>query len=472
MRLADQPALQAAIARGAPLLCVYIFEEGDGLRAHGGASRWWLHHSLDALSRQIEQIGGRLDLLRGQASTIVPALAAAAKAGAVFWNRRYGAPEIAVDAGIKSALAREGRHAESFNGALIHEPWEIRTKAGGAYGVYTPYWRAALALGDTAPILEAPCALARAPYPASGPARAALTDLDLLPRRPDWAAGLRLAWTPGETGARERLDAFIQDDLAAYAGARDLLAVAGTSRLSPHLRFGEISPRQAAEAAKNVVADNPAARDGAQKFLAELGWREFNHHVMFHHPDVATQNLRAAFDRMPWRDLPRAELDAWKQGRTGYPIVDAGMRELWRTGTMHNRVRMIAASFLVKHLLGDWRIGEAWFWDCLCDADPANNPMNWQWVAGTGTDASPFFRIFNPMLQGVKFDPDGGYVRRFVPELASLPANVIHAPWTAPAAVLDRAGVTLGTTYPIPMVDHIWARDRALAIYAGIKGRG
>jgi deoxyribodipyrimidine photo-lyase len=267
-----------------------------------------------------------------------------------------------------------------------------------------------------------------------------------------------------------RLRPFLKDGLDEYGTRRDQLAVEGTSRLSPHLRFGEISPRQIVAMTRAATAKQPSAAEGAKKFIAEIGWREFDYHVMFHNPDVASVNLHRQFDRMPWRALPKAELEAWRRGRTGYPVVDAGMRELWITGTMHNRVRMITASFLIKHLLCDWRVGEAWFWDCLCDADAANNPMNWQWVAGSGADAAPFFRVFNPVLQGQKFDPNGDYVRAHVPELARLPARVIHEPWKAGADVLARAGVRLGETYPTPMVDHAMARARALSAYEAVKG--
>ena len=470
LRLADNPALHAAVLRGAPVLCLFILETDAGLRPHGAASRWWLHHSLAALGADLERIGARLDILHGKAAALVPALAGAIDAGAVFWNRRYGGAATTLDAAVKKAVMRADRQVESFNGRLIHEPWELRTKTGGAYGVYTPYWKAAVALGDTSKPLAKPRKLTSAPYPAAAPKRTSLEGLRLLPTKPDWSGGLREEWTPGEAGAHARLTHFLAGDLAAYERERNRLAAAATSRLSPHLRFGEMSPRQIVEAANAAAAAKPAVREGTKKFLAEIGWREFDYHVMFHHPDVAAVNLHRQFDRMPWRKLPKAELDAWQQGRTGYPVVDAGMRELWVTGYMHNRVRMITASFLIKHLLCDWRIGEAWFWDCLCDADPANNAMNWQWVAGSGADASPFFRVFNPILQGQKFDPDGTYVRRHVPELAKLPKAAIHEPWKASPAILAEAGVEIGRTYPAPIVDHAEGRARALAAYATVKG--
>ncbi|WP_158810014.1 deoxyribodipyrimidine photo-lyase [Beijerinckia sp. L45] len=470
LRLADNPALHAAIERGAPILCAFVLEDDNGLRALGAASLWWLHHSLEALAKDLEKHGGRLDLFQGRSGTITPALADASNAGAVFWNRRYGGAAIKHDEAIKTAVASGDRHVESFNGRLIHEPWEIKTKTGGSYGVYTPYWKAAIALGDTSEPLPAPRKLKAAPYPAGGPKRVSLKQLGLLPVKPDWAAGWLDAWTPGEAGAHARLTDFLDGDLSRYEHERNLLSVKGTSHLSAHLRFGEISPRQIVHAAEAAAKKEPHTRDGTKKFVAEIGWREFDYHVMFYHPDVAEVNLHRQFDRMPWRDVPKAELDAWKKGQTGYPVVDAGMRELWATGYMHNRVRMITASFLIKHLMCDWRIGEKWFWDCLCDADPANNTMNWQWVAGSGADASPFFRIFNPVLQGQKFDPDGEYVKAHVPELAKLPKAAIHEPWKADRSVLAAAGVELGKTYPKPIVDHATGRARALAAYEKVKG--
>ena len=286
------------------------------------------------------------------------------------------------------------------------------------YGL-SAFERAARALPAPGDPRAAPVAIPAAPYPAGAPAPVSLAQLALLPRKPDWARGLRASWTPGEDGARKRLAAFIENGLEDYAESRDNPAQGGVSRLSPHLRFGEISPRQIVAAIREADAQNAKVARGADKFLSEILWREFNYHLLFSHPDAARANLQPRFDGMPWRDPPAHELAAWRRGRTGYPLVDAGMRELWATGYMHNRVRMVAASFLVKHLLIDWRIGEDWFWDTLCDADPANNPLNWQWVAGCGADAAPYFRIFNPVLQGEKFDPGGEYVRRWVPELAA-----------------------------------------------------
>ncbi len=470
LRLADNPALQAAHATGAPLILVYVLETAATMRPLGGASRWWLHHALAALAADVEARGGRLDILHGESATLVPALAEAAGAAALFWTRRYAADEIKNDTAVKAALKELGCVATSFNGQLLHEPWEVKTAAGDPFRVYTPFWRAARALPAPPAPTGAPCTLAAAPYPQGGPTRVALADLALLPTKPDWAGGLRATWTPGEAGARQRLHAFLDGAVARYAADRDSPAADATSLLSPHLRFGEMSPRQIWHATLHMADGQPKAQKGADKFLAELGWREFDYHVLFHNPDLATANFQTRFDAMPWRKLPQAELEAWQRGRTGYPLVDAGMRELWQTGYMQNRVRMVAASFLVKHLLGDWRIGERWFWDTLCDADGANNPANWQWVAGSGADAAPYFRVFNPILQGLKFDAAGAYVRRFVPELANLPDAWIHKPWEAPPDVLAEAGVRLGTTYPHPIVAHEEGRKRALAAFAALKG--
>lgn len=466
LRLADNPALAEAQAGGQPTLYVFILETNDDLRPHGGASRWWLHHSLERLAADIAHRGGRLDLLKGDSRQLIPRLVRAAGVTHLYVNRRYGGAASQLDEAIGAEVAAECQLAR-FNGRLLREPWEVRTKTGGSYTVYTPYWRAARAHGDPGDPLPTPRHLRAADYPDDGPARCDLADFALLPTRPDWAAGLRETWTPGEAGARHRLKHFL-DQLAAYPEERNRLASEGTSHLSPHLRFGEISPR-AILAAVRGVADAANAK-GVETFEAEIGWREFDYHVLAAHPNIVDHNLNRKFDAMPWRRPNPAQVRAWQTGRTGYPVVDAGMRQLWHTGYMHNRVRMITASFLIKDLMADWRIGERWFWDCLCDADPANNPMNWQWVAGCGADAAPFFRIFNPITQGEKFDPDGDYVRRWVPELARLPGKAIHAPWTLSKAELAQAGIVLGETYPLPIVDHADARDKALAAYRRVKG--
>ncbi|WP_374569734.1 deoxyribodipyrimidine photo-lyase [Phenylobacterium sp.] len=464
LRLADNPALLASAAGGRPVVCLYVLDEaGEGDWPAGGASRWWLHMSLAALAESLERLGQRLVLRRGPALAALREVVSETGAGAVVWNRRYEPAAATRDARVKAELKAAGVAAESFNAALLFEPWTIRTGGGGPYKVFTPFWRACLGAPAPPAPLAPPASIAAPP---AWPAGEALDDWRLLPRAPDWAGGLRRAWTPGEAGAQARLQRFLSEGLEGYAAARDRPDLPATSRLSPHLHFGEIGPRQVFAAVQALGAGSP----GAEKFLQELGWREFCHHLLFHFPALPAANFRAEFDAFPWADDP-AGLDAWRRGRTGYPIVDAGMAELWTTGWMHNRVRMIAASFLIKHLLIDWRQGEAWFWDTLVDADLANNAASWQWVAGGGADAAPYFRIFNPVAQGEKFDPNGTYVRRWVPELARLPAAWLHKPWDAPAAVLAGAGVRLGTDYPRPIVDHAKARKRALDAFAAMKDR-
>ena len=406
LRLADNPALRAALDRGEPVIALYVLdEESPGIRPLGGAARWWLHHSLASFGERLRERGGTLVLRRGPADRVVRETVTDAAAGAVFWNRRYGGPEREVDAGLKSALREDGVEVSSFPGSLLFEPWTVRTGAGTPFSVFTPFWRACLALpAPRTPLPE--------PREVGGLRRAAASDsLDdwaLLPTRPDWAGGLREAWEPGEPSARRRLREFLRDDLAHYDRARDEPAAGATSLLSPRLRWGELSP--------HTVWQETVEAGAGGRFLSELGWREFAWHILFHHPDLATRNLRREFDAFPWPRLKPTHLDAWQRGRTGVALVDAGMRELWHTGYMHNRVRMVAASFLVKNLLIDWRRGEEWFWDTLVDADGANNPFNWQWVAGSGADAAPYFRIFNPQLQAKKFDADGHYVREWAPE--------------------------------------------------------
>jgi deoxyribodipyrimidine photo-lyase len=464
LRLADNPALQAALADGgAAIIPLYILDETPAVRPMGGASLWWLDKSLAALARALEAAGSRLVLRRGEAAEVLAEIIAETGAGAVHWNRLYDAGAIARDRVIKAGLTRAGVTCMSCNGALLNEPWEIETGAGGPYKVYTPYWRAARQrIGDFV-LHRAPDVL---PSPMAWPMSDALADWGLHPVKPDWSTGFD-DWIPGEAGAGDALHDFLDEALGAYGTDRDRPDRDGTSRLSPHLHFGEISPRQVWRATQGAVARG-ASEAQADKFLSEVGWREFNHHLLFHYPDLPARNFRPEWDAFVWQGDDGA-FEAWSQGMTGFPIVDAGMRELWATGFMHNRVRMITASFLIKDLLIDWRRGEAWFWDTLVDADIAQNAANWQWVAGSGADASPYFRIFNPMTQGEKFDPHGDYVRRWIPELADLPANAIHAPWTAKPGVLEAAGVVLGETYPHPIVDHGHARTRALEAYAALK---
>lgn len=462
LRLADNPALLAAANSGAPVICLYVLDDGTpGQWARGGASRWWLHHSLQSLGASLEKLGARLILRRGDAFEVVTSLAAETGAGGVFWNRCYEPFARTRDARIKARLKERAIAAETSNGSLLVEPWHLKTRDGGAYRVYSPYFRALAPLCDDIAPLPAPEALRDG---SDGLHSDTLSSWALLPAKPDWATGFAPVWTPGEAGAWERLETFCDDGARDYADTRNLPGTEGTSRLSPHLHFGELSPRQVWHHAVSAV---PAGK-GRETFLKEIGWREFSYNLLYHFETLPESNYQPKFNGFPWHFNADA-YQRWTRGETGYPIVDAGMRQLWQTGWMHNRVRMIVASFLTKHLLIDWRRGEEWFWDTLVDADLANNAASWQWVAGSGADAAPYFRIFNPVTQGEKFDTDGAYVRHWVPELKDLPDAHIHAPWTAPLAVLTRAGVALGQTYPHPVVDHSAARERALAAYSSLK---
>jgi deoxyribodipyrimidine photo-lyase len=465
LRLSDNLALNAARASGKPVVAAFIRDEGNrGPRLAGGARRWWLHHSLAALTASLARKKVDLVLRTGRADEVVEALIGETGAGMVVWNRRYDPPSRDADAALKGRLRERGIRAESFEGHLLHEPGRLATGSGGHYRVYTPFWRALSGLGEPREPVPAPAALK--PF-AGTPRSERLADWNLLPTKPDWAGGLADEWEPGEAGAGKRLEGFLHCAIDGYGDHRDVPGITGTSRLSPHLAHGEITPFQIWHALSTRKFEAPAA--DVEKFRKEVAWREFSYHLLFHNPDLARQNFNGRFDDFPWRDDSKG-LAAWHRGETGYPIVDAGMRELWQTGWMHNRVRMIAASFLIKHLLVDWRTGEDWFWDTLVDADPANNAASWQWVAGSGADAAPYFRIFNPILQGEKFDPEGRYVRRFVPELAKVPDRWLHRPWEAPDDVMAAAGVKLGKDYPVPVVDHQAARDRAMKAYNSTRG--
>ncbi len=465
LRLADNPALSAARDSGAPVLPVYVLDAAAGGDwSPGGASRWWLHHSLASLQRDLKAAGAPLCLRRGDSAQVIKELVAETGAAAVYWNRCYEPWAVARDKKLKADLKDQDVAVESFNGSLLVEPWELKTGQGGPYKVFTPFWKALQARGAPA-----------APLPGlrklDGCKRAesdSLDDWGLLPTQPDWAGGLRETWTPGEKGARERLADFLDEAAKDYKSDRDRPDRAGTSRLSPHLHWGEISPRQVWQATQHAIDAGKTGEPAALAFLRQLGWRDFSASLVFHWPDFPDRSWRREFDDYPWKDDDK-NFKAWSRGCTGYPIVDAGLRELWTTGWMHNRVRMIAASFLIKHLLIPWQRGEAWFWDTLVDADLGNNAAGWQWVAGSGADAAPYFRIFNPVSQGEKFDPKGAYVRRWVPEIAELPDALLHKPWEASEAELKKAGVTLGETYPEPIVDHKAARARALDGYEQVK---
>ncbi|MBN1490042.1 MAG: deoxyribodipyrimidine photo-lyase [Phycisphaerae bacterium] len=469
LRLEDNEALLAAVECGAPVIPVFINTLAhDGQWAPGAASRWWLHHSLAALDKRLRQRGSRLVLRRGPAADTLIRLVRETGASAVIVNRHIEPDDAQTDAELATRLQRLGTQWLSFQSNLLFDPDAVRTRQGRAFTVFTPFWRACLSQDEPPAPRPAP---ARIPKPRQWPTSLPLNELEPLPEI-DWAGGLRTAWTPGEAGAQRLLTEFADRRWRSYDRDRERPDLPGTSRLSPHLHWGEIGPRQIwhalhARAARSRAAD---ARDNAAAYLRQLGWREFAHGLLHHFPQTTDKPMREAFARFPWRK-DTAALRTWQQGQTGYPLVDAGMRELWRTGWMHNRVRMIAASFLTKHLLIPWQQGAAWFWDTLVDADLANNTLGWQWVAGCGADAAPYFRIFNPASQGETNDPNGNYVRRWVPELAELPAKWIHRPWKADAATLAAAGVKLGHTYPRPIVDHALARERALAAYQTIRKR-
>lgn len=444
LRIADNPALTAAIEAGDKVQALYVHETDRGLRPRGAAPRWWLHHSLNALAVDLGQLGIKLEVVEGESGRLVPERAKGASA--VMWNRRYGPAERAHDAAIKAALKRDGIEAQSFPGNLLVEPFDIETKTGKPYSVFTPFWQA-LKLRDI------PAPLARPG--GRGVEQAAAVDTDY--REPHWSPKLGKHWTIGEAAARRRLDSFLDERVADYPEGRDIPARQATSRLSPHLAFGEISARQVWHAAMALSHAAPGKAEATTKFLSELGWRDFNHHQLYHREDIARVPMVEKFGRLEWRD-DTIGFQAWTRGETGIPIIDAGMRELWATGFMENRVRMLTASLLAKNLLVDWHLGEEWFWDTLLDADAANNPGNWQWVAGSGLDAAPFFRIFNPVTQGEKFDPSGDYVRRWVPEIARLSNDRVHKPW-------ETGGIK---GYPDPIVDLKATRERALEAFKGL----
>jgi deoxyribodipyrimidine photo-lyase len=439
LRIADNPALSAAATSGRPVVVVFVLDDGSAeIRPIGSASRWWLHYSLASLGQRLSALGTSLVLRRGAAERVISELVEESGAGAVYWNRRYSAARE-IDARLKTSLRERGIEAESFAANLLFEPHTVTNGSGEPYRVYTPFWRACRQR-DVRPVAPTPAALQS---PLRSPRSEELDSWQLLPTAPDWAGGLRERWTPGEPDALAALDDFVEGTLADY-GLRDQPSRPVTSRLSPRLRFGEVSPVQVWH---RLTAAVPAPDSTvAEKFLGELGWREFNWHVLYSFPQLAERNIREEFDRFPWQSEREAEDEfrAWRRGRTGIPLVDAGMRELWVTGYMHNRVRLAAASFLVKNLLVDWRVGERWFWDTLVDADEANNPGNWQWIAGSGMDAAPYFRIFNPVLQAQKFDPERRYIHEWVPEVDSI-------------------------DYPPPVVDLPLSRRRALAAYESMK---
>ncbi len=468
LRLADNPALAAATALGLPIIPVFIWApEEERAWAPGAASRVWLHHSLVALAESLKRKNAQLVLRTGSSAlSELRKLISETGAGSIFWNRRYEPAVIKRDEVLERELTAGGYRVKSFNSALLFEPWEILNSQKKPYQIFGAFERACRKkeLAKIRP-LPAPTKLL---CPKKFPKSCSIDDFKLLPKI-DWANGIQQSWAPGEAGARKNLDRFLKHGLSDYDTRRNLPDCPGTSRLSPHLHFGELSPRTIWHALKQSKP-KPRGR-GRSTYEKELLWREFAYHLLYHFPETPDEPLKQSFRKFPWRKN-QGELKLWQKGCTGFPIVDAGTRELWATGWMHNRVRMIVASFLVKDLLIPWTEGAQWFWDTLVDADLANNTLGWQWTAGCGADAAPYFRVFNPVLQGKKFDPEGNYVRSWVPELARLPKKWIHQPWEAPPEILADAGVVLGRNYPRPIVNHYEAKDRALDAYETLRKGG
>lgn len=467
LRLADNAALHEAAVSGAPVIPVFLYDDvSPEVRPLGAASKWWLRETLDLLSEALSDLGSQLVIRQGAALESVRDLVEETEASAVHMMRGYTPAMRILEKSLHDTFEGTEVNVRRFAGNLLVEPEAVRTKTGNPYTVFSPFWRAASELIDTVEPHPSPDALAA---PDEWPTSDAVSDLDLDPKPAHWAEPIAATWQPGEAAAIERLRDFLEERVGDYKAARDFPAIDATSALSPYLAFGEIGPRTIWWHTKKRMAGDETISKGAGHFLREVGWREFSAHLLFNQPQMQTEPMRDQFKAFPWVEGKGDFLTAWQQGQTGFPIVDAGMRQLWQTGWMHNRVRMIVASFLVKDLLWHWREGEAWFWDTLVDADFGNNIASWQWVAGCGADAAPYFRIFNPTTQGEKFDPDGDYVRRFVPELALLPKEFIHKPSEAPVGVLHMAEVKLGDTYPKPIIDRKIAREKALAALASIK---
>ncbi|MGB5353835.1 MAG: deoxyribodipyrimidine photo-lyase, partial [Woeseia sp.] len=462
LRLADNPALAAAAESGAQILPVYVLDDDNaGEWAMGAASRWWLQQSLESLN---DALDNTLYVTRGKADAVIPELVKQFTASAVFWNRCYEPWRIARDTPLKKSLQDDDIEVRTFNGSLLFEPTAVAKQDGTPYKVFTPFWRKGCLEGSAQPrkLVAEPKSLKLRKIPD----RPAIDSLELLPDV-QWYASIAKEWTPGEQGAAARLKEFLESGITNYKEGRNRPDQQYVSRLSPHLHFGELSPHQVWAAAQPLQTKSKLKKE-VDHFFSELGWREFSYYLLFHWPEITRKNLQKKFNRFPWRKDQKA-LRRWQRGETGYPIVDAGMRELWETGYMHNRVRMIVGSFLVKNLMLHWHHGEDWFWDTLLDADLANNSASWQWIAGSGADAAPYFRVFNPVLQGNKFDPHGDYVRRFIPELAELPDKYLQSPWEAPEEALKSAGIRLGRDYPEPVVDLKASRERALEAFKALS---
>ncbi|MBA2650414.1 MAG: deoxyribodipyrimidine photo-lyase [Legionella sp.] len=454
LRLYDNPAFAEACRHHDKIIPIYIL---DKIQAPvEGAQRWWLHHSLESLDKSLKKLGLNLCLRQGKAIDVLKQVAQEFQIKTIYWNRCYDPVAIERDTLIKNIFQTSGMNIVSTNGSLLHEPWQIKNMSGVFFKVFTPYWRACLKQMN----IPEPYTSSSIPKALEAPSDS-LASWKLLPTMPNWAKGFGDYWQPGEEGAYKKLAHFVDTNLKNYNTARDIPAKNATSRLSPHLHFGEISPWQIWRTIKEATLDKDCDLKSAERFLSEIGWREFSYYLLYHVPSLPNANYKSNFDGFPWEN-DETLLSRWQKGMTGYPIVDAGMRELWHTGYMHNRIRMIVASFLTKDLFIDWRIGASWFSDTLVDADIASNSASWQWVAGSGADAAPYFRIFNPILQGGKFDPKGEYVKKWVPELKSVPVQWVHKPWMTPQ---DKLGLCLGKDYPEPIVDHSEARNKALLHY-------
>ena len=459
LRLDDNSALAAAIEAGGDVIPVFIWSpEEDAGWPPGGASKWWLHQALLSLGSRLVEHGSQLIVRHGNSLKMLRQLVEETGATQVVWNRRYEGPQRAVDMEVKRSLRDDGIAVESFNSCLLNEPHTVAAGGGQPYKVYTPYWKKVHTRAVEAPVEPA---LGRLQGPATWPSSVALQELCLLPEV-HWCAGMAERWCVSEAGAQQRLATFVQGPIDDYHVNRDRPDFEGTSSLAPYLRWGLIGPRQIV-AAVRAQCDNSA--EGPKVYLKEIYWREFAYNVLYHFPETPNRPLRLEYESFPW-ETDAVILKRWQTGQTGYPIVDAGMRQLWQTGWMHNRVRMIVSSLLVKHLLQDWQDGACWFWDTLVDADLASNTLGWQWSGGCGADAAPYFRIFNPIIQGQKFDPDGAYVKRYVPELEKLPTKYIHEPWQASAELLEATGADV---YPSPIIDHQAGRARALGALAKFK---
>lgn len=459
LRIVDNPALTAAVQRGGAIIPVYIWAPDEEKEwTPGAASRWWLHHSLISLQNQLEKLGMQLILRQGFTLQVLLNLIQETGADTIFWNRRYEPLIMQRDAFIKAELQKQGAKVHCFNSHLLFEPWAILNKQNKPFQLFTSFWNNCLSLGKPAAPIQPPVSVKSYIGEIDSDS---LTSLHLLPKV-HWDMGLEQMWEPGIEGAKKTLNHALKYIIDHYDETRDRPDLDGVSHLSPYLHHGELTPRLIWYAVRQHF---DAEHEGAATFLRQLGWREFAYYLLYHFPDTPHEPLRKDFNSFPWKANYQL-LRAWQNGRTGYPLVDAGMRQLWKTGWMHNRVRMIVASFLVKDLLIHWQEGAKWFWDTLVDADLANNTLGWQWVAGCGADAAPYFRIFNPVSQGDRFDETGDYVRQWIPEIGALSNKWIHRPWEAPQEVLEDAGIFLGETYPYPIINHAEARQQALEAYA------